>query len=340
MRCADTACVATIDALPATAQALFAEPQDDLFASLDWYRVVLACGMPNDAAARFLFCGSAAVFPMQTVDNGRGFGSLTTLYTCLYSPLITAAVGKVFAEFACACRSHALTRIDALPADWPHRAACIEAARDAGLSVRQFDHFGNWHEAVAGHSWTTYLADRHGTLRETIRRKLRRKHRFELITGGDRLEAGIADFESVYRRSWKEPEPFPDFNAALMRALAPLGMLRLGVLHVGETAAAAQLWVVEKHRATVLKLAHDEAFKAASPGTVLTALILQRLLDEDNVPEIDFGRGDDAYKSAWASQRRQRIGLILANKLHPRGLAFLGRHAMGRVRASLRRASR
>ena len=239
MRCADTACVATIDALPATAQALFAEPQDDLFASLDWYRVVLACGMPNDAAARFLFCGSAAVFPMQTVDNGRGFGSLTTLYTCLYSPLITAAVGKVFAEFACACRSHALTRIDALPADWPHRAACIEAARDAGLSVRQFDHFGNWHEAVAGHSWTTYLADRHGTLRETIRRKLRRKHRFELITGGDRLEAGIADFESVYRRSWKEPEPFPDFNAALMRALAPLGMLRLGVLHVGETAAAA-----------------------------------------------------------------------------------------------------
>jgi CelD/BcsL family acetyltransferase involved in cellulose biosynthesis len=67
----------------------------------------------------------------------------------------------------------------------------------------------------------------------------------------------------VYRRSWKEPEPFPDFNAALMRALAPLGMLRLGVLHVGETAAAAQLWVVEKHRATVLKLAHDEAFKAA-----------------------------------------------------------------------------
>jgi len=207
------------------------------------------------------------------------------------------------------------------------------------LSVRQFEHFGNWHEAVAGESWTTYLADRPGTLRETVRRKLRRKHRFELITGGDRLEAGIADFESVYQRSWKQPEPFPDFNAALMRALAPLGMLRLGVLHVGGTAAAAQLWVVERHRATVLKLAHDQAFKADSPGTVLTALILQQLLDEEHVPEIDFGRGDDAYKAAWASQRRQRIGLVLANKLHPRGLAFLGHHAMGRVRASLRRAS-
>jgi hypothetical protein len=339
MRCADTQSVTTIDALPAAAQALFADPQDDLFASLAWYRVVLACGMPNDAAAQFLFFRNAAVFPMQTVDNGRGFGSLTTLYTCLYRPLIAAVAGDVFAEFADACRSHALTRIDALPADWAHRLACIEAARGAGLSVRQFDHFGNWHEAVAGQSWTKYLADRPGTLRETVRRKLRRKHRFELIADGDRLEAGIADFESVYQRSWKEPEPFPDFNAALMRALAPLGMLRLGVLHVDGAAAAAQLWIVERHRATVLKLAHDEAFKAASPGTVLTALMLQRLLDEEHVPEIDFGRGDDAYKSAWASQRRQRIGLILANKLHPRGLAFLGRHAMGRVRASLRRAS-
>ena len=190
-----------------------------------------------------------------------------------------------------------------------------------------------------GQSWATYLADRPGTLRETIRRKLRREHRFELITGGDRLEAGIAEFETVYRRSWKEPEPFPDFNAALMRAVAPLGMLRLGVLHIGETAAAAQLWVVESDRATVLKLAHDEAFKAASPGTVLTALMLQRLIDEEHVPEIDFGRGDDGYKSAWARQRRQRIGLVLANQLHPRGMAFLGRHAMGRVRAALRRAS-
>ena len=86
----------------------------------------------------------------------------------------------------------------------------------------------------------------------------------------------------------------------------------------------------------MLKLAHDEAFKAASPGTVLTALMLRRLLDEEQVPEIDFGRGDDAYKPAWAAQRRQRIGLMLANPLHPRGLAFLGRHALGRARAALR----
>jgi CelD/BcsL family acetyltransferase involved in cellulose biosynthesis len=95
---------------------------------------------------------------------------------------------------------------------------------------------------------------------------------------------------------------------------------------------------VERDRATVLKLAHDEALKAVSPGTVLTALILRRLLDEEHVAEIDFGRGDDPYKAGWAGVRRQRIGLVLANPRHPRGIAFLGRHAMGRARAMLRRA--
>ena len=342
-RYGDSAFVSAIDALPSDAAASFADAREDLFASAPWYRVVLAAGMPADAVARFVLCRGGAVFPMQVMDGG-GFTSLTTLYTCRWNPVVApgldhAAVAGALAAFARACRAWPTTRIDALPAEWPHLSACIAAARAAGLSVRRFDHFGNWHEVVEGQTWEVYLAGRQGQLRETIRRKLRRAHRFELITGGDRLEAGIANFESVYRRSWKEPEPFPDFNAALMRAIAPLGMLRLGVLHIDDTTAAAQFWIVERERATVLKLAHDEAFKAASPGTVLTALMLRQLLDEEQVPEIDFGRGDDGYKSAWAGQRRQRIGLVFANRLHPRGMAFLGRHAIGRARAALRRSA-
>jgi CelD/BcsL family acetyltransferase involved in cellulose biosynthesis len=69
---------------------------------------------------------------------------------------------------------------------------------------------------------------------------------------------------------------------------------------------------------------------------VLTAQMLRGLLDDEHVAEIDFGRGDDPYKAGWAGVRRQRIGLVLVNPRHLRGLAFLGRHAMGRVRAMLR----
>lgn len=316
------------------AAGLFRSASDDLFASLPWYRTVLAHGMADATAARFFTCGTA-LFPLQLTDRGHGLASLTTVYTCRWQPL--ADDPSAFAHFAHECRARPITRLDAIPADWPQRATCIAAANEAGLAVRQFDHFGNWYEDVRGQTWTSYLASRPGQLRETIRRRLRRECRFDVIEGEDGLEAGIAAFTAVYGRSWKEPEPFPEFNAALMRAVAPLGLLRLGIMRIGDAVAAAQIWVVERDRATVLKLAHDEAFKAASPGTALTALMLRRLLDAEGVAEIDFGRGDDGYKSAWARQRRQRIGLVFANARHPRGMAFLGRHALGRARAALRR---
>jgi hypothetical protein len=120
-----------------------------------------------------------------------------------------------------------------------------------------------------------------------------------------------------------------------MRETAAAGLLRLGIWRIGGTPVAAQLWILELGTATVLKLAHDEAFHADSPGTVLTALMLRTLLDGAQVDTIDFGRGDDAYKQGWASQRRQRIGVVLVNPRRPAGMAFLARHKLGRARGWL-----
>ncbi len=336
-RCAEA--YTALDALPREAAALFARPADDVFTSEVWYRTVLAHALPPGATACFVLCrsgGEPALFPMQTLHDGRALTSLTTPYTCRYRPLPAAAPLGAFGEFARFCRAWPSVRLDALADDWP-----AAATRAAGLSLRRFAHFGNWYEGVADRSWAAYLATRPGPLRETIRRRLRRAERecrFELTADTVGLDAAIDAFETVYGRSWKQPEPFPDFNAALMRALAPFGVLRLGVLYRGNEPIAAQFWVVEHARATVLKLAHDEAHKPLSPGTVLTALMLRHLLDEEHVPEIDFGRGDDDYKRGWAASRRQRFGLILVNPWRPAGLAVLGRHALGRARAVLRRA--
>lgn len=348
--CEIVATYAAPEALPAEAAGLLTLSEGrSLFASLAWYRTVLGHGLDLHERACFAVwpCEGrpAAIFPLARSARGELRG-LTTPYTCVYTIPLAARLGR--AEIVQAgealgrfCRGQAAMRLDALPPEWPALAPLLEGLRHAGLAVRRFDHFGNWHEPVAGLSWSAYLAARPGALRETVRRRLRRAENdarvtFEMVTGGDGLDASIEAFESVYRRSWKEPEPFPHFNAALMRATAPLGSLRLGLLRLDGEPVAAQCWIVEDGRAIVLKLAHDERLKSMSPGTVLTAAVLRRLLDEERVREIDFGRGDDPYKSGWANRRRQRIGVLLINPRHPRGLAMLAREELGAGRRIVR----
>jgi CelD/BcsL family acetyltransferase involved in cellulose biosynthesis len=327
----------SVDALPPNAAALL-DDAASLFESRAWWNVTLAHALPPGAAAVFLTVRSTArvlaVAPMQR-SNGR-LASLTTPYTCLYQPLLAQGLDRAtriaaMTELAHSCRAAGVVRLDALPAEWDGLA---------GLAPLRFDHFGNWSEDVAGLAWSDYLQRRPGALRETIRRRLRRAERlpdarFALYTRPDQMDRAAQAFETVYARSWKDSEPYPDFNVALMRATAAAGWLRLGVWSVGADAVAVQFWVVTAGHAIVLKLAHDEAFKALSPGTVLTALMLRHLLDNEHVARIDFGRGDDPYKQDWVTERRQRVGLLLANPARPAGMAALLRHAAGRLRRTL-----
>jgi len=160
--------------------------------------------------------------------------------------------------------------------------------------------------------------------------------RFTLHDDANGLASGIAAFETVYARSWKEPEPHPAFNAAQIRAAASLGLTRLGVWWIGETPAAAQFWIVERDRATVLKLAHDETLAAHSTGTVLTAWMVRHMIENEHVRTLDFGRGDDSYKQGWAGERRQMMGIMMINARHPRGMIALARHTLGRIASHVR----
>ena len=330
----DLVLAASLDALPPGCAGLF--PPDPL-GNAAWYRAVAADALPPGAAPCFavLMQDGAPVALAPLERRGRRLASLTTPYTCAHWPVLAAdplaagrRLGRLYQRWA-------TVRLDAVPAEWPGLAPFTAGLRQAGLRVQGFEHFGNWHEPVAGRSWLAYLSDRPGALRETVRRKLRRcgqEARFELFTAPEGLQRGIDAFEAVYGASWKEPEPYPRFNAGLMRSLAGQGALRLGVLWAGERPAAVQFWAVGEGRATVLKLAHDEAFKPLSPGTALTAMMIRRLLDEERVAELDFGRGDDLYKASWTTQRRRRVGLLVVNPWRPAGLAAVGRGLAGSLR--------
>jgi CelD/BcsL family acetyltransferase involved in cellulose biosynthesis len=123
-----------------------------------------------------------------------------------------------------------------------------------------------------------------------------------------------------------------------MRAAAGAGVLRLGVLRRGGEPVAAQYWTVAGGTARVEKLAHDEAARTLSPGTVLTALMVRHLLEQEHVAALDFGRGDDAYKAGWTGLRRQRIGVLLCPPWHKAGFFAAARHLAGQAGATLRKA--
>ena len=338
---------ADIDALPAgTAERLLGGA--GFFSSAVWWRTVWEAGVPTEGTPLFGLAGAGeaeVLFALWRDASGR-IGALTNPYTCLYQPMAGTPADRHGADIHAAGRELArlarggMLRLDALDPDWPGLAPLVAGARAGGLVALRFDHFGNWHEPVAGRDWRGYLAARPGALRETVRRRLRDAERnaalsFAVLSEPMELPAGIAEYEAVYARSWKEAEPYPRFNAVLMHEAAQAGLLRLGVLRLSGQAIAVQLWIVQDGVASVLKLAHDEAHKPLSPGTVMTAWMIRRLIATEQVETIDFGRGDDAYKQLWTSKRRQRIGLVLAAPWHPTGVAALLRHAAGRLRHRL-----
>ncbi len=327
-------------ALPDDAAALLAAAgQAEFQLGAAWFAALAEAALPAGARASFLAAESGgrvtALLPLYR--HGRHLAGLSAPYTSIFRPLAAAdataaELRRAGQQFARACRGGGVLRLDALDAEWPGLDPLLAGFRAGGMLALRFHHFTNWHLPVAGQDWAGYLAARPGELRTTLRRKLARvaPGGFELVTGGAALAAGIAAYQAVYAQSWKQPEPFPDFAAAMMHHAAAAGALRLALLRQDGVPMAAQIWTVAGGIATVHKLAHVAAARAGSPGSVLTAWTIRRLLDEEHVAALDFGRGDDAYKAAWTGRRRARIGVLLCPPWHPAGLAALTRHAAGR----------
>ena len=327
--------------LPADARALFGP---DLFASTQWYESVVAACLALGDQTRFCAISVGdrltAVLPLCLNRHGTLRG-LSTVYSCLWHPLLApdltaAEITQTARAMADALAGHAVVTFDAMPAD-DDQLTQVLAAIPRRRALR-FAHFGNWYLDVAGMDWPAYLASRPGPLRTAIQRRTRHLMTREagalcLTQTIDAIDAAISAYESVYARSWKPAEPFATFNPTLMRTLARDGLLRLGILTRAGHPIAAQFWAVYQGRATVMKLAHDEAHRALSPGTVLSGLMIKHLITQDHVQEIDFGRGDDDYKAAWTGSCRKRIGVVLADPGSiAGGFAILRQTAAGMVR--------
>jgi hypothetical protein len=336
----------SLDALPAAAQALFDKPGGArLFTSRPWYDTFLTAGLDGGATPIFFVLGghdgsAAAVLPCQQTPAKRSatVSSLTSFYSCDFQPLIAANAdpGATAFDLGRAVAKHlageAVIGFDSLDSTHPVLEPFLAGLSQPGRALLRYEHFGRWWENIEGLGFEAYMAGRSGALREVVRRKGARLEkagaRFAIV-GPGALEQGIADYETIYAASWKEPEPFPAFQPTLMRNLARAGWLRLAICHLAGRPVAAQLWVMIEGRATVLKLAHDQEFDDLSPGTVLTAFAIRTLMESDGASVLDFGRGDDAYKQAWTTQRTPHIGVLSAAVA--RRPFLIARHKLARL---------
>ncbi len=350
------------DALPAEQRpVLEGAARANFFRSLPWFRALCATSLdPGDALCLYATGDPPAlILPMRrparrAARGPRTMTSLANFYSCDFAPLARDGVPTRddAAAIARALRAERpaldLVSVTSMPHPSPAFDALTEGFVQAGWWVQHYFHFGNWFEPTQGVASADYLAARPPALRNTLRRKsatLARRSdvRIELVTGEHtretrELDRAIEAYEQVYRASWKGQEPYPRFSAAFIRACAEARCLRLGLVHVGDEPAAAQIWIVWNGRATVCKLAHDERFKPLSVGTVLTWRMMAHVLDVDRVREVDFGRGDDPYKELWMTQRREHWGLLAFNQATPWGCLAAARHVGGRlIRRTLQR---
>lgn len=282
----------------------------------------------------------------------RTLDSLSNYYSMIYAPLMRPDLSdlEVDAALASLCQHlHAeRPRWDAihlrpLADDDPIVDRLARALRKSGFFTFVYHRTTNWFVDTTGQSAEDYLSRRPSALRNTIRRQLRkaedagsldfRVYRGGAPTEGPLLADGLTDYQNVYAKSWKEPEPNPAFLPAFVNTCGELGTLRLGVLYLDGLPAAAQFWIFQNHRATIYKLAHDPAFDALSIGTIMTKKMMDWVIENDSPSEVDYGLGDEAYKQNWMSQSRTRMGLIAYRRGSLAGILGAARELLGRLRS-------
>lgn len=329
------------------------ESDSDLFSTWHWFENLSGQGIEADLRRYFVLVrqgGNHAAFCLPLLHSprcaaalwGGATTSLSNYYSSLYAPIgdpcsvTLAGLRAAISHIKRHLRGSAVLDFRPLDTDSPFYRNLLAALSAEGYVTDHYFCFGNWHLQVAGRSFAEYEPNIPSRLRNTYKRgrkKLEATGDWSLevhARPGAELEQAIREFETIYSKSWKNPEPFPGFVPGLCRTAAERGWLRLGVVRAGGQPVAAQLWLIKDGHALIYKLAYDEAYKHLSAGSVLSAEMMRRAIDDDKAVDVDYLTGDDAYKSDWMSARRERRGVLAFNPVHPLGAAALLKQRLGR----------
>jgi hypothetical protein len=328
-----------------------------LFQTTDWFELLAQHGLPAGLHLQWLLVthdGSPVLGLPLIQEHGR-LTSLSNFYTPLYAPVIfhnavnatdwpvdsvpalaLGAITHFLRDSNFFAARPASIQLQPLDANGGFYSAMRTALTTAGYAVDHYFCFGNWVLPCHDLRFADYFVQRPSALQNTVhraRKKLDRAGAWKIdihTQSGEPLDTAINAFETIYQRSWKPAEAFPDFVRRLCVLAAQKGKLRLGVLSLDGIAIASQIWFVDQGKALIFKLAYDPDAARYSPGSLLTATLMEHVLDFDAVDEIDYLSGDDAYKQDWMTHRRERHGLIAFDLATPRGMCTAARHYGGK----------
>lgn len=335
---------------PRRARLSYAE-QQDLFASLEWFGCLAAHGLPSDTAFRIYAASDAQgengcwLFAMHRAGERR-LESLSAFYTMSFGPVYTGTGGRdalldmLIAHIAAERPRWSAVDFRLLRAERKDTEALVQALRRHGFAAETYFQYDNYFCNVESLDFAAYYASRSSRTQNTIRRKekkLNKAHRTDIRLVNRFDEQAVAGYNAVYGKSWKNAEQYPGFIDALCRLASNLGLLRMGVLTVDGTPAAAQLWFLSGRTAIIYKLAYDEDYKEHSVGSILTRDMMESALSEDGVHEFDYGVGSEPYKKEWMEDKRVLIGVEAFNRATLLGQIGALRRAIGKFLKSLKR---
>lgn len=324
-------CYKSWNKLPQNANEFFAQAgYESIFFSKPWFENLIEHGL--DEEQTILLAGVldnkrlVALLPLEP-QGGNHYHSLKHLYTSL-STLLLAENNK---PAIVACMVEGLRKLpvdflqlDPVADDDTNLNLLQQMLESSGYTCQRHFRFFNWLHRTEGQTFADYMAARPSRVRNTVDRKMRklkRDHGYNIrLFTSKNLHQGIVDYNSVYTASWKAEEQYVEFIEGLADKLSRNDWLRLAVLYIGDFPAAAQFWFVANGKASIFKLVYDQFWKKYSPGTILTAYLMRHVIKVDQVEEIDFLTGNDAYKQEWMSLRRERYRLCCYTPAKPKNI--------------------
>ncbi|MCP5158263.1 MAG: GNAT family N-acetyltransferase [Gammaproteobacteria bacterium] len=313
--------------------------------TLEWFDLLQRAAVPDGSVIIYCPIGpesdpAVSLLPMLRLSNDPyRLKGLSTFYTPLFAPinelsLCSKALESCFAEFRRQSRT-AIINLAPLDPNGLFFSTAHIALRQAGWLTDTYFCFGNWYALLEKPDFGLYFTSLPSRLRNTVKRarkKLDKNSTFALTIQTDldaHFDEAVNEFVAVYNHSWKRPEPYPYFIPELCKLAANHGWLRLGILRLDAQPVAAQIWLVCAGTAYIVKLAYHQSYAKCSVGSVLTAHLMQHVINVDKVVEIDYLIGDDAYKRDWTPLRRERYGIVAFNMHTVRGCLAALRHFAG-----------